>query len=85
MRDFPHRRSEPLAPPDGAFEDVLRRARERRYRNLTRLTSVSALVILAVSGGLAMGAGTGGVDTVLSFGRDRSAESPPPSPSPTAS
>lgn len=51
----PARRVDPLQPPPGAFDDVVRRARAKRYRRLTGITAVAGVFVAGTMSGVATG------------------------------
>ena len=76
MTPRPTRSIEPLPPPPGRFDQVLREARSRRYRRAAAVTGVTGVFLAGIMGGLALG-GVGGVQqriVALAGGNTHTAE-----------
>ena len=82
---LPDRRVEPLPPPPGSFDAVVLRARERRYRRLTAVTTISGVFLAGVLGGVGLAGGVTGVSErlagVVNYARVTTTSSAGPAPS----
>lgn len=77
----PRRRVEPLAPPAGEFDRVVREARTRRHHQAVAVCSVTAIFLAGIVGGVALGGVSGMRDSILAV-TNRST-TPPATATPT--